>query len=57
MIWCFNLVIAGRIEGLGDPPGRQRLGAYGDNSGPHILVIFSKTKKATDKPNSVLDST
>ena len=44
---------AGRDEGLRDLPG-QFIRAWGISCGPHILVIFSETKKATDKPSSFL---
>jgi len=48
MIQCFYLVIAGKILAVN--------WGGGNYSGPHILVIFSETKKATEKPSSVLES-
>ena len=60
MIWCFDFVFVGRFEGLRDLPVGQDPGSpFGRKrfqSGPHILVIFSETKTATDKPNSHLNS-
>jgi len=49
------LVVAGIIEGFRDPLGIKRPGKIGrgNYSEPYNLVIFSETKKATNKPSSV----
>ena len=60
MTSCFDFVFFGKFEGLRDLPVGQDPGSpygrEGFHGGPHILVIFSETKMATNNPSSVLDS-
>jgi hypothetical protein len=58
ILWVF-WIAPGIMEGLKDPPGKQRPGSQLGvlkSQWTYILVIFSETKKATGKPISVLDS-